>query len=288
MTLSPLTTILSQNRLTGENYVDWKRNLDIVLTVDGHKYVLTTPCPPKPSNDSTQEEKDAYKAWLRSDEVARCYILASVNNVLQQQHRDIDNAADMIYSITEMFGAQGRQARQAAVRQFMNCRMRPGTPVREHMMTIMGHLNEMEIMGAEIDGDTKVDMILETLTDSFDNFKLNYSMNKLDYSLPELIKELQAAETILHKGKNKVGEANHTSGRASTSGTKKDQSRGSKRKASKPAPAAEKGKVAKADKTEDLCHHCKKPGHWRRNCPAYLKEIKNKGSLFYYLASLSD
>ena len=217
MTLSPLTTILSQNRLTGENYVDWKRNLHIILTVDGHKYVLTTPCPPKPSDDSTQEEKDAYKAWLRSDEVARCYILASVNNVLQQQHRDIDNASDMIYSITEMFGAQGRQARQAAVRQFMNYRMRPGTPVREHMMTIMGHLNEMEIMGAEIDGDTKVDMILETLTDSFDNFKLNYSMNKLDYSLPELIKELQAAETILHKGKNKVGEVNHTSGRASTS-----------------------------------------------------------------------
>ena len=82
MTLSPLTTILSQNRLTGENYVDWKRNLDIVLTVDGHKYILTTPCPPKPSNDSTQEEKDAYKAWLRSDEVTRCYILASINNVL--------------------------------------------------------------------------------------------------------------------------------------------------------------------------------------------------------------
>ena len=42
-------------------------------------------------------------------------------------------------------------------------------------MTIMGHLNEMEIMEAEIDGDTKVDMILETLTDSFDNFKLNCS-----------------------------------------------------------------------------------------------------------------
>ena len=28
---SPLVAILNQNKLTGSNYVDWKRNLDIVL-----------------------------------------------------------------------------------------------------------------------------------------------------------------------------------------------------------------------------------------------------------------
>ena len=29
--LSPLASILKEIKLTGENYVDWKRNLDIVL-----------------------------------------------------------------------------------------------------------------------------------------------------------------------------------------------------------------------------------------------------------------
>ena len=53
-------------------------------------------------------------------------------------------------------------------------------------------------------------MILETLPESFDSFKLNYSMNKLSYSLTELMKELQAAEALFNKGKNKVGEANHS------------------------------------------------------------------------------
>ena len=38
---SPLVTILNQNKLTGSNYVDWKRNLDIVLIAEEHKYVLT-------------------------------------------------------------------------------------------------------------------------------------------------------------------------------------------------------------------------------------------------------
>ena len=71
-----------------------------------------------------------------------------MNNVLQQQHRDYETATDMLYNLHEMFGGQGRQARQQAVRQFMNCRMKAGTPVRDHMMLIISYLNEMEILGS--------------------------------------------------------------------------------------------------------------------------------------------
>ena len=41
-TFNPLATILDQNKLVGSNYVDWKNNLDTVLTASGYKYVLTT------------------------------------------------------------------------------------------------------------------------------------------------------------------------------------------------------------------------------------------------------
>ena len=54
---SPLVAILNQNKLTGSNYVDWKRNLDIVLIAEEHKYVLTQPCPSFPSLDAPLEEK---------------------------------------------------------------------------------------------------------------------------------------------------------------------------------------------------------------------------------------
>ena len=54
---SPLVTILNQNKLTRSNYIDWKRNLDIVLTAKEHKYVLTQPCPSFPSLDALPEEK---------------------------------------------------------------------------------------------------------------------------------------------------------------------------------------------------------------------------------------
>ena len=72
----------------------------------------------------------------------------------------------------------------------MNCRMRPGTPVRVHILEVIVLLNVIKIMGALIDEETQVDMVLEALSDSFDTFKLNYSMNKLSYNLTELMKEL--------------------------------------------------------------------------------------------------
>ena len=58
-----LVTILNQNKLTGSNYVDWKRNLDIVLIAKEHKYVLTQPCPSFPSLDAPLEEKQRYDHW---------------------------------------------------------------------------------------------------------------------------------------------------------------------------------------------------------------------------------
>ena len=78
---SPLITILNQNKLTGSNYVDWKINLDIVLTAEEHKFVLNQPCPNFPSLDAPSEEKQRYDRWQKSNEMAKCYILASISNV---------------------------------------------------------------------------------------------------------------------------------------------------------------------------------------------------------------
>ena len=64
----------------------------------------------------------------------------------------------------------------------------------------------------DIDGESQVDMILQSLPESFKEFKLNYNMNKKIYTSSELMNELVAAEGIL--GTSNV-EANF--GEASTS-----------------------------------------------------------------------
>ena len=53
----PLIAILNQNELTRPNYVDWKRNLDIVLIAEAQKFVLNEPCPNFPALDAHSEER---------------------------------------------------------------------------------------------------------------------------------------------------------------------------------------------------------------------------------------
>ena len=101
---NPLSVILKENKLTGPNYIDWKKNLNLLLTAQEYKFVLTDVCPPPPDSDSSKEEVKAYQKWRKADEIARCYILASMSNILQHQHENMATTYDMMMNLKEMFG----------------------------------------------------------------------------------------------------------------------------------------------------------------------------------------
>ncbi|XP_075099226.1 uncharacterized protein LOC142176065 [Nicotiana tabacum] len=135
---NPLTLILNQNKLEGLNYVDWKRNLDIVLTAEVYKFVITEECPEKPEN-ATDDQVKAYDKWVKADEMARCYILASMANVLQHQHQSMGSAYDMLESLKKMFGEQNRAAKQIAMKALLNTKMAEESLVRDHVLKMMSY-----------------------------------------------------------------------------------------------------------------------------------------------------
>ena len=85
-----------------------------------------------------------------------------------------------------MFGEQGRSARQETMRQIYNTKMAEGTSVWEYCLKMISNLNILEVLGADIDGESQVNMILQSLPKSFIEFKLNYNMNKKIYSLSKI------------------------------------------------------------------------------------------------------
>ena len=120
----------SENKLDGRNYIDWKRNLDIVLTAEDYKFVLTDLCPPKPHEGATEQEAKPYEKWVKADEMSRCYILASMSNIMQHQHQSMHIAYDMMMNLKEMFGDQTCSARKNAMKDLMNATMAETTLVR--------------------------------------------------------------------------------------------------------------------------------------------------------------
>ena len=103
---NPLVVILKQNKLDGTNYIDWKRNLDIVLTTEDYKFVLTDLCSPKPHEGATKQEAKPYEKWIKAYEMSRCYMLASMSNILQHQHQSMPITYDMLMNLKEMFRDQ--------------------------------------------------------------------------------------------------------------------------------------------------------------------------------------
>ncbi|KAL5549496.1 hypothetical protein UlMin_004727 [Ulmus minor] len=156
--------------------------------------MLLEACSPKPAANAAKAVKDAYEKWIVSDDMARCYMLASMSNVLQQQHQGMRTAAEIMASVQAMFGETSTRAR------------------------IMAHFNEAEIHGSSIDQQTQVGMILETLPESFIPFKTNYVLNKMDLNLTTLMTELQTFESMI---KSKGEEANMVVASSSFSKKKK-------------------------------------------------------------------
>ena len=78
--LNPLSIILDQNRLTDPNFIDWLRNLKVILAYKKILYVLNQ-CPPDPFLENIfQKEYDTLEKWKNDDMQAHCIMWASMSN----------------------------------------------------------------------------------------------------------------------------------------------------------------------------------------------------------------
>ena len=105
-----LRSILDGNKLTGPNYIDWLRNLKIVISQEKLFYILDTPTLEPLEEDSSQEEKTTYKMWQNDSLTVKCIILASMTNELQRQHESMDTHS-ILLNLKELYGEHSRTAR---------------------------------------------------------------------------------------------------------------------------------------------------------------------------------
>ena len=157
------------------------------------------------------------------------YILASVAEHLRKQINDLESVLEIIQTLDGMFAKSSSTARQAAIGALMNTRMTGGN-VRDHCLKMMGHISTAKVMGAKLDQEMKIDLILESLPNSFGQFKLNYNMNKLKLTLIELMHELESAERSLVK----QGSAYHAESSSKPKGKPKGGKKNKKQKGTGP------------------------------------------------------
>ena len=141
-----LRSVLQKDKLTGTNFLDWFRNLRIVLKQERKLYVLDEPLPEEPAENVPRLEKNAYEKHHNDSIDVACLMLATMSYELQ---KDLENmeAYDMIFNLKEMFQQQARQERYETTKALYSCKMAEGTSVRTNVLKMKGYIEHLDRLG---------------------------------------------------------------------------------------------------------------------------------------------
>ncbi|KAJ9557068.1 hypothetical protein OSB04_011682 [Centaurea solstitialis] len=279
-----LRSILEKDKLTGSNFLDWERNLMIVLRHERKWYVLEEPLGEAPPVNAPAAARNAHKK--HSDDLldVACLMLATMSPDLQAGLINT-NAYDMIRQLRDMFQTQARTERYDATKAFNECKMVKGTSVSDHVMKMKRHLDHLERLGHPVPLQLATDTILNSLSEDYRTFVVNYNMNNMEKTIAELHSMLKTAELNMgNKNKTKDvlmvkdGGVKKKNGHASTSKGKGPVQ--AIQSAPKKGKGKGKGKKVKPNKarTENRCFICNEIGHWRQNCPKRHEAGRNHSS----------
>ena len=93
--------------MNGTNFLDWSRNLRIILKQERKSSILETTFFPVPPSNAPRAQEDAYEKHLNDLVDITCLMLATIIPDLQKQFEAIE-AFDMMRHLKEIFQEQAR------------------------------------------------------------------------------------------------------------------------------------------------------------------------------------
>ncbi|KAG6510489.1 hypothetical protein ZIOFF_028513 [Zingiber officinale] len=176
--------------------------LKIVLASEKIAYTLDKAPPKEAAVNATPDELEKLEKWSDHYLQARCYMLALMSNELQRWFEETVDTKDIHIHLQELYDAQTRSVRHAIVKELITARMQDGALVHEHGVKMIGLIEKLINLYLVIPHELLVDIILLSLPSSFDNFVLNFNMNKLEATLEELVNMLANYEATMKKEKS--------------------------------------------------------------------------------------
>src|SRR3954468_16209720 len=177
---------------------------------------------------------------------------------------------DIVRELKMIFEAHTLVESYEASEKFFNCKMEEGSSMSEHVLKMYGHANKFWSLGIIIPNDLGVHRVLQSLPPSYKNFVMNYNMQCMDKTLPELFSMLKSAEVEIKKEHQVLLVNKTTKLKKQGKSKKKGNFKKGGKKVTVPAKETKAG-----PKPDTECFYCKGEGHWRRNCPKYFADLKN-------------
>ena len=173
------------------NDADWVRDLRIILITAN--YVLDAPLGDIPIAGADANVMNAWQSCSDDYSLVQRGMLYSLESGLQkcfEQH----GVYEMFQELKMVFQAHARVERYEVSDKFYSCKMEENSSVSEHILKMSGLHNRLSQLGVNLLDDAVIDRFLQSLPPSYKSFVMNFNMQGMEKTIPELFAMLKAAE----------------------------------------------------------------------------------------------
>ena len=246
----------------------------IILIAAQKNYFLEAPLSAKPAAGATPDVMNVWQSKPDDYSIVQCAMLYGLESGLQRRF-ERHGAYEIFQELKLIFQANARVERYEVSNKFYSCKMEENSSVSEHILKMPGYHNHLTQLGVNLHVDSVIDRVLQSLPPSYKGFVMNYNMQGMENTIPDLFAMLKAAEVQIKK-EHQVLMVNKT-----TSFKKKGKGKKGNFKQNNKPFAAQGRKPKSGPEPETECFYCKANGQCKQNCPKYLADKKdgkvNKG-----------
>ncbi|PWA80677.1 zinc finger, CCHC-type [Artemisia annua] len=271
---SVLRSFFEKQKLTGPNFIDWYRQLRIILSAEDKETYLEHPIPAAPvatpGHPVPPETLAAHTAWVKGSKDIAAFMLMTMDLEIQRNLTYL-GAYDMLQELKTMFAQQAEQDLLQTEREFHSCKQEEGQSVSSYVLKMKSYIDNLERLSHPVTLNFGVSLILIGLSKDIGKTvnELHAMLKQHEQTLPK--KDVAPA---LHAiGAGKAAKGNQGNGKYKLAYA--SEHKPSYAPKPKKTPPPKKDNPAK----DATCHQCGEIGHWRRNCPVYLAELMKKKKL---------
>nr|GEV88145.1 hypothetical protein [Tanacetum cinerariifolium] len=169
---SVFKSFFEKQKLIGPNFVDWYRQLRLVLLIEDKENYLEHHIPTAhvapPRQQVPPAALAAHAAWVKGQKKA-------------------------------MYSKQAKQELLQTVTEFHTSKPEEGQSVSSHVLKMKGYIENLEQLSQPVGQNLAVSLILVSLNKDFDSFVQNYNMHDMGKTVNELHAILKLHEEMLPK-----------------------------------------------------------------------------------------
>ncbi|XP_072151171.1 uncharacterized protein [Setaria viridis] len=273
--------------LKGNNYTEWRKKIEFSFVCGEVDWVLTTPQPQAPQkpvradgdDDAAWQQKErdyaplelAYtlenKQWTTANKKCMALVKNTIEPAILGSIAECDSVSEYLDKIRNQFTGSSKIYATQLFKQLATERYNGGgTGIRDHIMRMYNLAAQLKPMDLELKPGHIMHLVFASLPKEFDTFVVNYNMQPEQWDMEKMIAMCVQEEDRLRSSHG--GSLHYVKDNRKKIANPSFKARGK-------APMQQNHqKLLPVDK--DQCLHCKKKGHFKKDCPDWLKSIMAK------------